>query len=90
MQHDLIGRPMSTMLPTGAVHDHTQHFRDFGRSGVLPPAISGAMREVNLRCADSCLIPAQLTITTATVAGEHLVVSSIVDLRPVKLLQRVC
>ena len=80
---------MSTMLPTGAVHDHTQHFRDFGRSGALPHPINGAMREVNLRCADSCMIPAQLTITKATVAGEHLVVASIVDLRPVKLLQRV-
>ena len=49
-----------------------------------------AQRRDAQREADGSLIPAELTITKAMVAGQAMIVASIVDLRPVLLLQEVC
>jgi hypothetical protein len=81
---------MALLLPThAAIGEHKRYFSHFGREGAIPAAIGGAMREVNIRCHDASLIPVQLTITKAVIAGENVVVASLVDQRPIKLLQQV-
>ena len=90
-QEDLVGRHMHCLVPSGsAAVDHARYFHSFAADGVLPPVLSGAMRKVKLRAHDGSLIPAELTITKAMVGGQTIVVASIVDLRPVLLLQEVC
>jgi hypothetical protein len=80
---------MALLLPTHAsIGEHIGYFSHFGREGAIPPSASG-MREVNIRCHDATLIPVQLTITKAVIAGENVIVASLVDQRPIKLLQRV-
>ena len=69
--------------------EHARYFHSFAADGILPPVLSGAMRNVKLRAHDGSLIPAELTVTKAMVGGQALIVASIVDLRPVLVLQEV-
>lgn len=88
-QDELIGRPIGVLLPPDVVEVHHGRFRDFGTSGDFPHSVKGQMLSVRLRCADSSLIPCQLSIEKAVVAGENVVVASLVDLRPVRILEQV-
>ena len=91
-QEGLVGRHVHCLLRSGsaAVAEHVRYFHIFAADGVLPPALSGAMRNVKLRAHDGSLIPAALTITKAVVGGQTMIVASIVDLRPVLVLEEVC
>ena len=91
VQEDLVGRDIHCLLRSGsAAAEHARFFHSFEADGVLPPALSGAMRNVKLRAHDGSLIPSTLTITKAMVGGQSIVVASITDLRPVLVLEEVC
>ena len=88
-QDGLIGHPIGILLPGHTAAAHVGHLRQFGTTGLVHPAIIGKMLQVHLRCADSGMIPCQLAVTGAESHGEHLIVASIQDLRPVRLLEQV-
>jgi hypothetical protein len=87
-QDDLVGRQIGVIMPSHTVKPHTGYMREFGATGIVHPAIRGKMLHVMLRCADSSMIPCQMAITKAGIARENIVVASIMDLRPVRLLEQ--
>ena len=91
-QEGLVGQHVHCLIRSGsaAAAEHARFFHSFATDGVLPPVLSGAMRQVELRAHDGSLIPAGLTITKAVVGGQTVIVASIVDLRPVLVLHEVC
>jgi diguanylate cyclase (GGDEF)-like protein/PAS domain S-box-containing protein len=78
-EKDLIGRPITRLMPPEIAHHHPDYMEAYAR-GQTPGKIMGNLRSVQAMRADGTRFTLQIAVTETTVGSEHLLVAAMQDI----------